>query len=188
MLLHEIRRNYSTEMLFEETTTNTNVVQFHWNVNFFAIFLLSVTLNARYGYSLTQFLLLHCLHAFAGRNSLNAVPCYLFILIKNKFDLIARNTQRFNCAASNSTQTAKIALNLNNNVSCGDATKTRTLFVRQVCPCVPYRNILKSEENMENLQRLTEINKMLLFWKTIRRKMIRRKMPDEPGWCIENYL
>lgn len=108
----------------------------------------------------------HCLHVFAGRNPLNAVPCYLFILIKNKFDLIARNTQRFNCAASNSTQTAKIALNLNNNVSCGDATKTRTLFVRQVCPCVPYRNILSSEENMENLQRLTEINKMLLFWKS----------------------
>lgn len=25
---------------------------------------------------------------------------------------------------------------------------------------------LSSEENMENLQRLTEINKMLLFWKT----------------------
>lgn len=58
MLLHEIRRNYSTEMSFEETTTNTNVVQLHLNVNFFAIFLLSVTLNARYGYSLTQFLLL----------------------------------------------------------------------------------------------------------------------------------
>lgn len=87
-------------------------------------------------------------------------------------------------AASNSTQTAKIALNLNNNVSCGDATKTRMLFVRQVCPCVPYRNILSSEENMENLKRLTEINKTLLFWKKLRRKMIRRKMPDEPGWCI----
>lgn len=77
------------------------------------------------------FLVWHCLEMFVGEriNPLNNVPCDLFILIKNKFDLIARNAVLDSTVvhAIQQQQPAKKALNLNNNVSCGDATKTRAV-------------------------------------------------------------
>lgn len=91
------------------------------------------------------FLVGHCLEMFAGErtNPLNNnVPCDLFILIKNKFDLIARNAVLDSTvvhAIQQQQQPAKIALNLNNNVSCGDATKSARCSFDKCRPCVPYR-------------------------------------------------